>query len=413
MTATLTPEARRNVALFQSGSVDDFKVKFKRKRKSDGTQSLQVSDYPVFRSGTFRDSMGMQHTWEPLHLDQMVAHHNLLAERGIFKDVPVKRGHGALFGDPIDNLIGYTTSLRTQTRKNPVDGEEYTYLFADFEILDPDAQSKIASGLWRNRSAEIGPYVTNNESEFFPVFYGFAFVDMPAVEGLNEYAKQPGVGNKFSICFEDMKEAPEVGTTESTEGTPAEGQPETPTTETPAPPVEPVTSETEEVEEENEGEEETVETPVPVGAHSRTVSPHQFKIGGGSTTDYAAVQRHIDSLEEFQKETREQNRKDFVSSLAKENKITAPQVDKLEPFVLGLNDTQYTAWKSSWDDAQTIPLFGNHATGGSQGGETDKKSARIEVLEGVVKHQRDSGMPQDKLEQLPSYKELQQLKAEQ
>jgi hypothetical protein len=423
MTDTLTADARRNVALFQSG--DYSGVRTYKKQDKQGRSVLRVENFPVFRSGTFRDSMGIQHTWEPIHLDQMVANFNLLKARNIFADVPVRKGHGALFGDPIDSLIGWHTDIRKVKRIASHDGKEYDFIDVDFEILDPEAQAKIEAGLWRNRSSEIGSYTTNDEAEFWPVYHGFAFVDIPAVEGLSGYSKNvEGVGSKFSICFENSEEAPVSGTQENPEGTKpqaedAESQP-TQSAQV-VPPVTPAQGVTEEQDKEKEQEEvevaqtqvvsqeEKPETTQP-SAHSAQRS-FQFKISGSPTTDFAAVQRHIEVLETFQRETLENARKNFVNGLVTANKVPATQLDGLTEFALGLQPSQYEAWKKIYEDAPAMPLFGNHSTSTSNhsnGGPSDNE-ARIEVLKGIVKHHKDSGLSQDRIEQTSSWKELQEL----
>ena len=78
----------------------------KGKNASGGEQQvLRVEGMPVFRSGTFRDSMGFQNTWESMHMREMVLHYNHLKDSGIFADVPVRAGHPAFFGgNPVMEL---------------------------------------------------------------------------------------------------------------------------------------------------------------------------------------------------------------------------------------------------------------------------------------------------------------------
>lgn len=146
---------------------------------------------PVFRSGTFRNSWGEQATWDDLHMEEMVNHYKRFVRTGVFKDVPVRKGHGSFLGEPMDGLVGYITGLSVDLLESPIDGKEYSYLLADYDILDQEAIANLDTGLWRNRSSEIGRFVTNDDAEYWPVFMGFAFVDIPAVEGLhiNGYSK--------------------------------------------------------------------------------------------------------------------------------------------------------------------------------------------------------------------------------
>jgi hypothetical protein len=392
-------------------SSDYSRVRMFKKANAQGHTVLRVENFPVFRSGTFRDSMGIQHTWESLHIDQMVAHFNLLKNRNIFADVPVRKGHGSFLGDPMDTLIGYHTDVRSMSRNASHDGKEYHFLDVDFEILDPDAQEKVKSGLWRNRSSEIGSYTTNDEAEFWPVYQGFAFVDIPAVEGLREFSNSKGVGSAFSICFEESKEAPSVGEEVKPEGAPTEGQP-TETNPTPQPVVTPVTEPvTEPVTQPEEGEEEkeaAVEKPAATvpAQHGISGRSFSFKIGGAQTSDYAAVQRHIEGLEQFQRETLETGRKNFVNSLAKDNKIAATQIESLTEFALGLNDKQYEQWAKTYEAAPALPVFAQH---GQQARTGDNTNEALEVAREIVKRHRQSGMSEEQIQATASWKRLQEL----
>lgn len=380
---TLAPEARRNVSLFSSGDlVASRPLKFAKKKKDDGTDALVVTGQPIFRSGTFRDSMGFQHTWDDFHMQQIVSNFDLLKGRNVFTDPPVRKGHGSFFGERMDGLVGYMTGLATEKFTNPTDNKEYTYLLADYEVLDKAAQDAIASGLWRHRSFEVGFYTSNDDAEFWPVAMGFAFVDIPAVEGLN-FSKLPGIGSAYSMMFE--KEAP-VTTPVDTTTPPAAGATAPAAPATPAAPA-----------------------PAPA-AHAAPVPPvHKFSINGAETTDFAAVQAHITTLEQFRTETVTAGRKNYVSSLASSNKILATQVPQLEEFALGLSDEQYKKWCESYASAPATPLLGNHAAGTSNHNgtaELTEAQKQNEIDKGIVGQHRAAGMAQDVLEKTPSYSRL-------
>lgn len=423
MTTTLTPQARRNVVLFSGNEFGGVRgVKKYKKAKEDGTRVLVFEGVPVFRSGTFRDSMGFQHTWESIHMSQMVAHFNLLGEQGIFNDVPVRRGHGGFLGDPIDTLIGYHTGLSIEKRTSPVDDKDYTYLLANFEILDPDAQDKTESGLWRNRSSEVGSFVTNDEAEFWPVYQGFAYVDIPAVEGLN--FEKAGVGTKFALMSENQEEAPVAenqGGTGSgqTEATPqGTNQPNAGQTSTEQPNDQPnsgaQTTPPADDEEKAPGTQTTEQqTGTQNPANSEQHGKGGFRVFGKSVTDPTAVQAHIDTLEKFQGEARSAGRKSFVASLVSDKKITAPQEEGYNTLALGMSDEQFSQFKGVWEAAPKLPILESHAGGTINHDGTDEPDAkqdRIDILEGTVKHHRQSGMSDEKIKELPSYQELQALK---
>lgn len=394
-TATLPSEARRNVALFTLADSLSFKprMRFGKSRNPAGEEvdALILEDVPVFRTGTFRDSMGFQHTWETIHIDQMVSHFDLLRTRSIFKDVPVRKGHGALFGDPIDNLIGWHSGLRSELRTNQVDGQEYLFLLGNYEILDPDAMTKISSGLWRNVSAEVGSYLTNSETEFWPVYQGVAYVDIPAVEGLSQFSKNPNVGKTFSIFLPDgiEKEAP-VGT-------------------------------------ENNGTQQGTTSAPQMDPAMFARANFTFTIGGRQTNDFSAVQAHITNVEgqlstmqAAADEAKKANRSSFIKGLAEgpTPKILAGQIEQIEGYALKLDDEGWGEFEKSWGVAPALPhtaMHGAQATGqppasvpqGTPAGQAG--SEEIEVAAGIVRQHRLGNMPKDKLERTASFQKLKQL----
>jgi hypothetical protein len=363
------------------------------KKGEDENQVLVLSDVPVFRSGTFRDSMGYQMTWEDIHVDQMVAHFDMLRNRNIFSDIPVRDGHpGFLVSGQAGNgkVIGYHTAIRAEKRTSTHDNQEYTYLLAEYEILDPEAQRAIQSGLWRNRSAEVGRYVTNAEAEFWPVYQGVAYVDIPAVEGLNGFSKENG--NVRFMMEEESMSTSLVTPTAPVAPTPPTA-PAAPTTDTAAhaAPVAP-------------------ETPAAPAAHT-------FSIGGQQTQDFGAVQAHITKLEtenaafaRAAQEADELARTEFVNGLVTSNKLLATQLDGTLAFAKTLNQEQFAAWKATQEGTPTQPLLGQY--GGTQPtapavtGQVDTAAQHAATLEAVVRQHARSGMSRDKIVQLGSYKEL-------
>jgi hypothetical protein len=391
---SLTSEQRRNIVLFAS-SPSVARPKFKHVTSANGSDVLEVRGMPVFRTGTFRDSMGLQHTWERLHVQQMIANFNALSSSGVFSDVPVRAGHTSFFGDSLATVIGYHVGLSTKELKNPVSGSNELYLLADYDILDDTAAQKIEKGLWRHRSAEIGTFLTNNETEYWPTYQGFGYCDIPAVEGLNAFAKSMGAGEHFSFLTETALQEDLVPT---------------PTSDTPV------------VKPENPPTSGSGVTPPAVQ------QPHTFTIAGQTTSDFGKVQAHISSLEEkntvleksitaleqFKKESIDTSRAEFVTSLAASNKLPATMIDDMTEFAKGLSDEQYAAWKKPYETASPLPILspqgseGQHSNG-ANGGPKDGDADRIEILQGIVANHKRGNMPIAKLEKQPSYVELQAL----
>ncbi|QDF18229.1 capsid maturation protease [Gordonia phage Chelms] len=401
-TATLSPAQRRNCVFVRNlgAPTKSYTKQVDDKSGSGGTvEALIVEGKPIFRSGTFSDSMGIEHTWETLHMNQMVDHAALLSSRGIFEDVPVRKGHpdwGGLFSDPVrnamDELIGYMGNFRTEERVNPADGQTYTYLLADLEILEENAIKNIKSGLWRNVSAEISTYVTNGNAEYWPVMYGVAYVDIPAVEGLK--AQHSKAANQFSIILEE-----DMG----------------PTPTNPNPPV--PNEQGNSGEQNNQGNSQH-SAPAPAAPAAPAFS---FSIGGKQTTDFSAVQAHINGLEtengvlkQFKQESVEAGRAAFVKSLVETNRVPASEEQKFLDYAKKQSDEDFAEWKAMMEMIPVMGIATPQGAGFSQSHDqtqqTDAKAERIDVLKSIVSsHKLGNRMTTAQIMEQPSYKELLQL----
>lgn len=389
-TATLTPETRRNVALFAAGDLTTQAPNYRYEERDDN-RILVIEGLPVFRSGTFRDSMGFQHSWESIHMDQMVSHFDLLRGRSIFSDVPVRSGHpGWLTSGQEGNgkVVGYHTRLYVETRISKTDAKEYSYLLSDVEILDDEAIKAIEKGLWRNRSAEVGSYVTNDEAEFWPVYMGVAYIDIPAVEGLNSFSKQ----SNFSLMME-------TESTVSDSKTKAQAPPEE--LKSPQPPAPP----TQNADEHGRAGGGVTAAPTP------PVPTHVFSVGGQEVSDFAAVQAHIDSLEAFQSEAITARRTEFVKGLVTAGKVLAPQEEATQAFASSLDSKQFESWKATWADVPANTLLGNYGQSSQQGGVPDESAATaqekgLETARAIIEMHQRGGVSADEIKRTASYKAL-------
>lgn len=358
-------------------------------KKDNG--KLVMEGVAVFRTGTFRDSMGYQNTWEPLHMKQMVDNFDHLRNNKIFDDIPVRDGHpGWLINGIAGNgkVIGWHTGLRVESMKSPHDDTEYDYLLADYEILDEDAKGNIDSGLWRNRSSEIGTYLSNAEAEFWPVYMGVAYVDIPAVEGLNFSASKAGGATPRVYVMFDSKEK-NVGDT---------------------PPAAP-----------QQGTSQPSTAPAAGTQHGAPAAPAQpfaFSVNGQSTTDYSAVQAHIASLESFRTETTKANRENFVTALAAANKIPATQLDEYKAYVGTLSAEQYESFTKLHGGAEVPALLAAHGqvsnestTGkpATQHGAADGSASELAILKERVAMHKSAGTAKATIEKTESYKRLKAL----
>lgn len=406
-TSTVNPQVA-NTIVFANGSMSAFgppKVTvFTRKNEQSGqTETVHsYSDVPVFRSGIFSDSMGYEREWLPEQMTQMAANYDYLKGSGFFADVPVRKGHPRIFKDPMDGLIGYITQLRTEVRKSPLrdDENEYTYLIADYEILDTDAQEKIASGLWRNRSAEVGVYVTNAPvKEISPTFMGVAYVDIPAVEGLNGFAKQHQSEN-FSIQMEEAVMAPEDNNPRPrlTDAQFAQAQ----------------------------------------------AQSHEFSIGGVTTNDPARVQQYINEvttardaaltevaslnsrnaeLVAFQANATKAQRAARLERLGMPGAdgsapvFTAPQLERQKAFAAKLDDETFEEFMKNFegDALPPNPLLENYGSQNSDAGapadkDAQAKATALEDAKTVVRSLRDyAKMSPAKIEESATYAKLKEL----
>lgn len=381
---------RPTTFLVNSGfGFDPSKVKTYKGKKGTVYQGI-----PVFRTGTFRDSLGYSNTWEDLHLEQMVANGNYLTKNSIMDGWPVRDGHSTYLVGGVQgrgNTVGWTHSMETSKLKSPVDGQEYTYLLCDYEITEPYAQAKLDNGTWRNRSSEVGQYTTNNEVDLWPCFMGFAFVDIPAVEGLN--FESPNSGNRF-FCVDlgganFNKETPVADATTGDLPVLPFSSPAAPAAQPPAPPA-------------------------PAPAASGTA--FQFNCNGTLTGDPTVVQGYINRLEAAMVEQRNVARTDFVNSLVAQNKVPAPQADQFIKYAMSLNDEQYAFWCRQMGGTQPLSLLSNHSVGASQpsvdkgtgAGPTENELPTQELRDArdIVKMHQRAGADEEFIKKTSSYKAL-------
>jgi hypothetical protein len=138
----------------------------------------------------------------------------------------------------------------------------------------------------------------------------------------------------------------------------------------------------------------------------------QLMIYGRATTDHGAVQAHITRLEAAEQNRQETERDEFVSALARDNKILATQIDAVTAFVKGLDTAQFESYKGQWALAGPVPLTQPQATNqptdtnAPQATEADKAKQYRKDLEEQVDRLRRSGMQQHQLERTRPYQEL-------
>lgn len=401
MTATTTQAAP---SLYALNIGDDASLPFTTVfERNDDDGSATIADWPVFRAGTFADSFGFVETWTVEHLAQMAAHYEILLP--VFRDIPVRAGHQR----DIERVKGYVTALRVHEG----------FLLADIELTEPEAVEKWDRGTYRNRSAEIGFYETNDGAAFWPVFLGVAFVDIPAVEGLfskatdqdtptryfteaspqmpttNQNTDPVSTAGDLAPARRPSNSEPLTTTVTVTSGGQdfsAPGQPQPVTGTTTANPATPA-----------------IGTPTP-GAPA----PQMFEING-EQLDLATIGTRLAAATAFEEEQLEASRAAFVKGLVDGNKLAAPQREGMEAFAKSLSGEQFTAWQAMFEGAPELSVLGNHADGvtnaDNTAGQPTTEEQNLATLEETVKMHERSGMPVDQLHKTASYQKLQALKA--
>jgi hypothetical protein len=343
-----------------------------------------VKGLRIFKVGTFKDSWGIERTWDSLHLDGMIAHYNLLKDNNIFPNVPQRADHSL----SVKDVVGYFVDLY----RDPTDANFLAY---DIEFTEPDAYEKYKRGTWRSRSIEVGMYETNDGAAYFPTVMGAAFVDIPAVEGLHGKPQGPIV--TFSQVITDEEETPvSMQPTPPAPGivptppapaapAPAAAPPAAPpAAEPPAPAPAPAPQ------------------PVASSTHAASGQPFMFRVNGQDTADFAAVQRHITALETSIDEASKAARTEYVTNLAKTNKIAATQIDDFQAHVATMSPEQFEGFRKLYDGAGSAPLFANH--GGQPGDSTNPQDptapqngepTEVETIEEIISNFRRMGKSEE------------------
>lgn len=372
MTITDAPTAKHmGIYRFASGDVGQHTVA--QFEKSDDGQSAVISGWPVFKAGTFSDSMGFVETWTHAHLAQMASNFTALQEA--LPNIPMRANH---FPRDIERVKGYFTALRA----------EGDFLVADLVLTEPDAVAKWERGTYRSRSAEIGFYETNDGALHFPVFQGAAFVDLPAVEGL--FSHQPS--NDQLRYFTEA--SPQMTT--PTGGAPNDTAPGT------TPPA---------------GDPSSAPAPVVTPAIPDAQVPATFSFGGETLT-LAQVQAKLDEVAEFQRQQLTVARGNFAASLVQSNRFGAPQEADLAGFFNSLDPDQFAKAQTLFNAAPELSLLANHGGGVSNpdnaagGGVVTERDQQITKHEGILRQHTLAGMSKADLEKTASFQALQSLRAQ-
>jgi hypothetical protein len=149
--------------------------------KSISGEAKVMKGVEILRTGEFKG-----YVWDIKKMKKAVSNFRKLKKNNIFPDVPIRINHGGMFGSGVESVCGYINDLHVK-----VLDKEKAVMTADCEFIDQEviddiesAQKNERRGKFIKRSIEFGPYVDNKGNEHDPVIYGYAFVDIPAVEEL-------------------------------------------------------------------------------------------------------------------------------------------------------------------------------------------------------------------------------------
>lgn len=342
-----------------------------------------VSGLPIFRVGEFTDFFGNRQSWTLEQLQQMKDNFDLLREARVFPNVPVREDHFS----SISGLKGYIIGLQVRDE----------LLLADVEFTEKDGFDKWQRGTYRGRSIEIGAYKTNDEEEFYPVVRGLAFVDLPAVEGL--FSAPP------------PKEAPAIFFN------PEERQitMDTQHWERAAVYAKNIDDFTRAAHFAQRIDDWTQAANYAQALDDLGVLAAQplavFQINGSTSNDHAAVQAHIDTLEQFRSESIEAGRRSFIHGLAEHNVIAVTQEESLVELALSMTEEQFATFRKSYEGAPVAPGFARHAAGNPTNRDgRDAVNQQIADLEKTVSMHRAAGMTEEQISETDSSKRLAALK---
>ena len=399
------------------GTTEKFGAKIEVVKTSTGSHVLK--NVRVFKMGTFKDSRGIERTWEDAHLEQMIANFKLLRDAGALPNVPLRTYHSI----SVQNVAGYFVDVYR-------DAEDRTFLNADLEITEPDAFAKWERGTYRSRSLEVGMYETNDGAMYWPVIVGLAFVDLPAVEGL--HARSGSTEAYFTQTLQDLDKELSMFTFNGQTFT---DQAACEAAINYAAWVQ-AAEYAQQLEDTNKAiayaaaleahnanaqalgvQGLTVVTAQPAANHGATRS-FAFRVNGQSTDDPLVAQRHIDTLESFRTETTKVNRERFVDDLAKANKIGAQQIDAFKAHVVELTDEGFASFAKLHEAAPTHPLLQQHGleqnpAGGGDGTPTRQTlQEQFEIERDTVDQLKKSGMTDEQVKKTSAYGRFTALQAQ-
>ena len=125
--------------------------------------------------------------------------------------------------------------------------------------------------------------------------------------------------------------------------------------------------------------------------------PHAFRIFGAEEHDFAKVQAHVDTLEEVVDTLDKGSREEFCKKLAEDGKVLASKLDDVLTYAKGLDRPAYDAWAKNWEFVPGSSMFENHGSSGGtdEGHKTGGEMKQSEIDQTVVDTYRRAGRDEE------------------
>jgi hypothetical protein len=362
-------------------------------------KDMRVTGLRIFKPGTFTDMFGRETTWVSEDMQRIAANFADLKGREIFPNVPMRVDHSS----SVRNIVAYFDNVQYDA----VDG----FLKGDITFVDPAEFAHYQNGKYRNRSIEVGTYVTNQGTELAPVMYGCAFVDIPAVEGLfrKELNMSQQQGDPTPTSTEQGDNgAPSVSPEPTAD---PQGNPAT----TGDAPTDDQQRAAGTAQGGNAGQ--STEPPATMGtSQSAGGQMHKFMIAGREVTDPNEVQACLSRQEAelivlrgVVSASQKAAKDSWVEQLVKDNKIMAPQKDAFRAHIETLDEQAYASFRVIYDSAPPSNLFARHDTDGGATGTGAPTNNEKAILEAQVERMPAMGMTREQIEKSDQFKRLQAL----
>lgn len=431
----------------------------------------------IFKAGTFKDSTGREHTWTTADLDKIVDHYHTLRRENALTSVPVRVDHSFTARD----LVGWISDVYrlgeflhadlhlTESEAffkwargtfEPVSAEIAAYETNNGDVFTPTlvgvafVDVPAVEGLFRASGVEPGRvtavpvdgavldsstgsvYERAQEAQSMGTrasddLAGLSTAELTerfggkaqtmAAHSTATVVEHPG---QVTPPAQKDPEEDEGGVSDATVGdAPGQGDTETPSVDgagdgaSAAVPVEAGDSSVPEATEPQvtEGKQPATQPATHAAAPGAVAT---FRVNGVPMTDPALVQAHIDALEKFRAEARDNERREFVTGLVRDNKILANQAEALTDLALSMDDAQFAKFRSSYESAGVNPLLDQHGMTREDaahvqvpsGQSVDAVRAEIQTLEEIVARHRMAGKDEEWIKGTSSYRKLTELK---